>query len=65
MRNWWLLAPLMDVWKLLWLTGRMDVTNYVPFSPPSLLAKVMAKKRIWVPGDLVAVDAGWVPDRFR
>ena len=43
----WLLAPLVGVWKLLLgLAGRLDVTNFVSFSPPSLLAKVMAEKRI-------------------
>ena len=43
----WLLAPLSGVWKLLGQpAGWLDVTNYVPFPPPGLLAKVMAEKRI-------------------
>ena len=35
--HFWLLAPLSGVWKFVGAGRSMDVTNYVPISPPGLL----------------------------
>ena len=55
----WLLAP-SGVWKLVGAGRSMDVTNYVPFSPPGFLGRATAKKRICIQPRDPWVDGLWV-----